>query len=132
MNVGKRIKLCRKGAGLTLKQMSELVGVSSSFLSDIENGRSNPSLQRLETVAEKLGTSVSWLMGEEDIREPSGTYRVSEWVAALQRLMSFPEFKEVIGYLEDFPDWDSTDRDELMGYLRAKKLFREKNKSKKA
>ncbi|MCG0276769.1 MAG: helix-turn-helix domain-containing protein [Thermosediminibacteraceae bacterium] len=37
-----------------------------SFLSDIENGRSNPSLERLKEIAEALDTTVSYLLGEND------------------------------------------------------------------
>ncbi len=128
MDVGKRIKIRRKQAGLTLKKMSDLVGISASFLSDIENGRSRPSLKRLEGIAEALKTSVSWLMGEKSLKEPSPEYQLKGSNATLRRLMSFPEFKEVIDCLKDFPEWDKSDREELIGYLKAKKLFRDKKK----
>lgn len=129
MTVGERIKACRKEAGLTLKQMSAFIGISVSFLSDIENGRSKPSLKRLEKIAEKLQTSVSWLMGENgDVKEASGTYKASEWGPVLLTLMSSSSFSEVMNYLRDFQEWDEGDQKELLGYLRAKKLSREGRK----
>jgi len=66
MNVGKRIKALRRQKKLTLNELSRKVGISISFLSDIENGRSNPSLERLKDIAEALDTSVSFLMGEDN------------------------------------------------------------------
>lgn len=66
MNVGERIKRLRKERKLTLRELSEKVDISISFLSDIENGRSNPSLERLKSIAEALDTTVSYLLGEED------------------------------------------------------------------
>lgn len=126
MNVGSRIKALRKEKKLKLKHLSALAGISISFLCDIENGKSNPSLGRLEKIAEKLGTTVSWLMGEEGaVNEASGAYHSSQLSEVLQRLMPYPEFEIIIDCLEDFPDWDKQDREELIGYLKAKKLFRE-------
>jgi transcriptional regulator with XRE-family HTH domain len=129
MNVGSRIKALRKEKKLKLKHLSALAGISISFLSDIENGKSNPSLERLEKIAEKLGTSVSWLMGEEGaVNEASGAYHADRLNQSLQRLMLYPEFEVIIDCLEDFPDWDQKDREELIGYLKAKKLFRKGQK----
>lgn len=65
MNVGQRIKALRKQQNMTLRELSQKVGISISFLSDIENGRSNPSLERLKEIAEALDTTVSYLLGEE-------------------------------------------------------------------
>jgi len=64
MNVGERIKQLRKEKNLTLRELSQKADISISFLSDIENGRSNPSLERLKDIAEALGTTVSYLLGE--------------------------------------------------------------------
>jgi len=121
--VGSRIKACRKEARLTLKDMSKLIGISMSFLSDIENGRSNPSLDRLGQIAEKLGTSVSWLMGEDwAVKEVPRDYKVSQLSGVLEDLADFPKFREVIDYLKDFPKWCDSDQEELISYLKAKKL----------
>lgn len=66
MNVGQRIKALRQQHNMTLRELSQKVGISISFLSDIENGRSNPSLERLKEIAEALDTTVSYLLGEND------------------------------------------------------------------
>jgi transcriptional regulator with XRE-family HTH domain len=64
MTVGKRIKEIRNKNKLTLRELSKIVDISISFLSDIENGRSNPSLERLKSIAAALDTPVSVLLGE--------------------------------------------------------------------
>lgn len=66
MIVGSRIKKLRKQQSLTLRELSDKVGISISFLSDIENGRSNPSLERLKQLAKVLNTTIGYLMGEQD------------------------------------------------------------------
>lgn len=66
-NVGIRIKALRNERGYTLKDMHVKTGISISFLSDIENGRSKPSLERLNDIAKALDTTTSFLMGEENI-----------------------------------------------------------------
>lgn len=77
MNVGERIKQLRKQNNLTLRELSQKADISVSFLSDIENGRSKPSLEKLKYISEALGTTISYLLGEtsnlgsfSDIRDP--------------------------------------------------------------
>lgn len=73
MNVGDRIKALRQERKLTLRELSQKADISISFLSDIENGRSNPSLDRLKSIAEALDTTVSYLLGEiADTPTPAG------------------------------------------------------------
>lgn len=63
-SIGDRIKALRKEQKLTLKDLSEKANISVSFLSDIENSRSKPSLERLNDIAIALDTTTSYLMGE--------------------------------------------------------------------
>lgn len=56
--LGKKIRKRRRAIDLTLQQVSERVGLSISFLSQIERGMSTPSLASLCNIAEALDTSV--------------------------------------------------------------------------
>lgn len=56
MKIGIKIKQLRTDKGLTLKQLAEVTNLSISFISDIENGRRNPSLDNLNILASALGT----------------------------------------------------------------------------
>lgn len=43
MKTGERIKTIRKSQGITQAKLAETLHISSSFMSRIENGSSNPS-----------------------------------------------------------------------------------------
>ncbi len=59
------VKRRRKRLGLILEQLSEKCGVSRSMLSEIERGEKNPTIQLTCHIAEALGTTVSYLLGEQ-------------------------------------------------------------------
>ncbi len=52
--LGRRIKQLRKRQGLTQDRLGEAVGISSKYLSSIERGRENPTLDTLLGLAEQL------------------------------------------------------------------------------
>jgi transcriptional regulator with XRE-family HTH domain len=54
MLLGARIKELRKRVGLTQDQLAEKVGVESKYLSRIEVGKRQPSLETLEHIADCL------------------------------------------------------------------------------
>ena len=74
--IGSRIKVIRTSANYTQAQLSNLVHVSESYIALIELGKRNPSLEVLASIAEKLGTTLDFLvLGEND--DNSELYR--EW-----------------------------------------------------
>ena len=56
--IGKNLAFYRRKKGLTQKQIAESVGLSITFISQIENGLSNPSDENLKKIAECLDVSV--------------------------------------------------------------------------
>ena len=56
--LGLRLRMLRRRAGLTLEDVSSRAGISLSFLSDLERGRTLPSLETLEAIAEVYSLSV--------------------------------------------------------------------------
>ncbi len=58
ISLGKKIRTRRRAIDMTLQQVSERVGLSIGFLSQIERGASTPSLSSLCNIAEALGTSI--------------------------------------------------------------------------
>ena len=52
--LGARIKELRKRAGLSQDQLAEQVGIESKYLSRLEVGKRNPSLDTLERIADAL------------------------------------------------------------------------------
>ena len=62
MQLGQRIRELRNAKSETLKDISKNTKLSVSYLSDIERGRTNPSLQSLETLAKHFEISVTDLL----------------------------------------------------------------------
>lgn len=60
-NLGSRLKTVRLKAGLTLRELARRAGVSPSFVSQIENGKSQPSVATLYEFAQLLGVSIDEL-----------------------------------------------------------------------
>ena len=59
VSIGKKIREIRKLRGLTLEELSEKVGRNWSFLSQIERGRSIPSIETLFLICDALEISLS-------------------------------------------------------------------------
>lgn len=60
-SVGAQLRDRRKQAGLSLRQFARELGVSPSFLSQIENGKSQPSVATLYTICSALSLSIDEL-----------------------------------------------------------------------
>jgi len=52
--LGQRIKELRRGRGLSQEQLAEKMGITPNYLSSIERGQENPTLDLLTTLAEAL------------------------------------------------------------------------------
>jgi transcriptional regulator with XRE-family HTH domain len=57
-NFGKRLRQIRRQKDLTQEQLAEAVGVSPTFLSNLERGINGPSFDILQKLAEVLGVRV--------------------------------------------------------------------------
>ena len=64
--IGERIKKKREQFNLQLNELAEKIGITSSALSQIEKGKSFPSILTLKNIADKLHTTVGELIGEND------------------------------------------------------------------
>ena len=52
------LKFYRTQNNLTQEELSELSGISSDYLSEIERGKKTPSFKRLDLIANGLGVEV--------------------------------------------------------------------------
>ncbi|HEY8551879.1 MAG TPA: helix-turn-helix transcriptional regulator [Thermaerobacter sp.] len=69
--VGNRIRLARRSAGLSIKELARRAHISPSHLSDVERGVKYPSLPVAATLARLLGRSLDWLVtGHEAVPGP--------------------------------------------------------------
>lgn len=58
----------RQKSGLRLKDLAERTGLSVSYLSDLERGRTQPPLKTLERIATAYGKSINDFIGGMDLR----------------------------------------------------------------
>lgn len=63
--IGTTIKRVRDEQGMTLRELAKDVGVSPSFLSQVEKGKASPSLATLKAIATELQTTVGRLVGDD-------------------------------------------------------------------
>lgn len=66
MLLGRKIRDLRLRRGLTVQQLAAASGLSKGFISQVENGRTSPSLATLRDLAMALKTSVAYLVVEEE------------------------------------------------------------------
>lgn len=66
MELGTKLRMLRKSRGYTLSDVSKETDLSVSFLSDIERGRTKPSLDSLDKLAECYQVTVNDLLDEVD------------------------------------------------------------------
>lgn len=64
--LGSRLKVVRLNAGLTLRELARQADVSPSFVSQIENGKSQPSVSTLYAFARLLNVSIDELFDQRD------------------------------------------------------------------
>ena len=66
MELGKTVRETRMQKGITLRRLAKDIGVSPSFISQMEQGKASPSIESLTQVAKILGVTSSYLLGESD------------------------------------------------------------------
>jgi len=74
-SLGERLKLRRKELGLSLRELATRTDVTASFLSQVENGKTNMSLDTLRLVAEVLKVPLVYFFSEgKNSNKPSSLY----------------------------------------------------------
>jgi transcriptional regulator with XRE-family HTH domain len=63
IRLGRAIRALRREQGLTLVRLARSTGLSQPFLSQLELGRTRPSMRSLFRIAEALGTTQQALLG---------------------------------------------------------------------
>jgi transcriptional regulator with XRE-family HTH domain len=98
--VGERIREIREKKKLTQEQLASDVKISKSFLSDLENGKSDVGSEILLRIANRLGASVDYLLKgrattaapkQEPVVIPPELSRAAE-----ELQLSFAEIRELL------------------------------------
>lgn len=75
--LGSRLRAARELRGLTLRRLATMTGLSSGFISQLENDRSNASVASLKQLATALGVSTAELI-EGRMKDSQGVLRKNE------------------------------------------------------
>ncbi len=71
VEIGPRLLAARRRAGLTVRSLAAEIGVSAALISQIETGRTQPSVTTLYALVERLGVSLDWLIGLTPAGQPT-------------------------------------------------------------
>lgn len=84
--IGSRIRERRKEVGLSLRDLGEMTGLTASFLSQVENDQTSPSISSLQKIATALQIAMFNFL--DDAPQNEVVVRANS-----RRKMSFPESK---------------------------------------
>lgn len=65
--LGRRVKAERLAKEMTLKQVADAAGLSPTHISEIERGRTSPTVGALMKIAHALGKSATYFVEEEEL-----------------------------------------------------------------
>ena len=111
MKIGKKLKQLRKAKGLTIKQLADACHFSSSFISDVEHEKKNPSIENIKYLADILNAPYTYFLEDDN----TSVYATCIAKGTL----------EVLDLINDFDEWNENDKEELLHYLRAKRVIRQ-------
>jgi transcriptional regulator with XRE-family HTH domain len=86
------IRKLRKEKHITLKKMAEETGISINYLSQIERGKTNPSVGILKRITSVLGVSLLGL-GGEPLRNSSNQQGVAVVRRNMRKMLIYPKSK---------------------------------------
>lgn len=69
--IGKEIRNLRKVRGLGLQELSNRIGKSIGYLSEIERGLSHPSISTLQSISQALGVQIGWFFPQGQAADPT-------------------------------------------------------------
>jgi transcriptional regulator with XRE-family HTH domain len=111
--LGSRVRARRQRRGWTLKDLADKTGLSVPYLSDIERGNTNPTLETLTTLAAALEATVTDLLGDQPTAAAGPPLSVS-----LQRFVRSDDFTRRIERLARVADRPAeTVRQEVIDFL---------------
>lgn len=69
LDIGAKLRSARLGQNLSLRDLAQRAEVSASLISQIENGKANPSVRSLHSIADALSLPVDYFFPDKPDRE---------------------------------------------------------------
>jgi transcriptional regulator with XRE-family HTH domain len=118
--LGRAIRAARHDRGMTLAQVAAQAGLSQPFLSQLELGRTRPSMRSLFRIATALGTTQQALLGRAAGPPPGGAVRADD-AGGARLLLHDPDGADVtefVGAPQEFAEFFRHERRELLYVVR--------------
>lgn len=105
MSICERIRYIRKEIGLSQSAFGNQLGTTRDVISNIENGRVDPSGIIINLICSTFNVSKEWLENEkgDKYRVPESDDKFAEAIASIS-LSDNEKLKELIGKLSDLDD----------------------------
>ena len=97
MTLNNKITYCRKKAGISQEELSEVIGVSRQAISKWETGESTPEVGKLLLLARTFGVTTDWLLSDE---EP-----VEDKAESEPQTNENPYYHKSIDNRDGYPEW---------------------------
>ncbi len=105
MNVGANIRRIRQDARLSQEELAEAAGINRTYLSQLENGHSSPTLDILERIARALDVPISALIVDSRAaHEPQPLYETGSDEVTYPGLREFLEDERTRLLMNPTPD----------------------------
>lgn len=98
--IGENIRVARKSKNLTIDTLSELIGISSSFLGTLERGESSLSIETLINVCKTLGVSADVIIFDRNATPDSSISDKKDTVMTLLSNATDDELSFLIDYIK--------------------------------
>lgn len=102
VQLGQRIKELRAARNMSQEQLAERAGVNVTYLSSVERGKENPTLDMLEKIADALKVELvdlfnfTWLgMNERDLKKKLKTMVDTSDLDGLRELLAMMKARQL-------------------------------------
>jgi transcriptional regulator with XRE-family HTH domain len=94
--IGQRLRARRVALGRTLAEVAEQSGLSLPYVSNLERGRGNPTLDALRALALALDVPLSSLVGDGDVAHAGLDVVLASAPPSLLQFSRSPDFQETV------------------------------------
>lgn len=102
--IGQNIRAARKNKNLTIETLSELIGISPSFLGTLERGESSLSVETLVKVCRTLDISADSIIIDNNQLQSSSISDKKDIIATLLNKATDEELDYLIDYIKFYRD----------------------------
>lgn len=110
--IGKRLKAEREALNMKQPEFARLVGLTQSFLWDLEKDNKTMSAEKFMGVCEALGLTTEYLYYGKGVRDMDERSRLEQELLAAFRRASIEDQKKIIGSVRGFVGEDLLGNDE--------------------